>query len=192
MKWADSQGCDVFVEIGPGSTLLGMGKGSIGREGQSWLPSLRRSKQDARQLAETLGALWARGIEVDWEGYYAGRGCRRTQLPAYPFERDRYWIDDLGSKKNRQIAGAHPLLGQRTDLADGTHLWQSEISLDSHSWIAGHVVHGLTILPMTAYLETMGPPPAARDRNHYHRCRHSRTARFKRGCGNCRPDNRAG
>jgi acyl transferase domain-containing protein/SAM-dependent methyltransferase len=88
-----AQGCGAFVEIGPGSTLLGIGQTLIGDESQVWIPSIRRSRTDAEQMAESLGAVWVRGVSVNWAAYESDRGSRRTSLPTYPFGGGRYWID---------------------------------------------------------------------------------------------------
>jgi acyl transferase domain-containing protein len=86
-------GCEVVVEIGPGSTLLALGRAAIGEQGRLWTPSIRRSRPDTWQMAQSLAELYVRGVEVDWVGYHQGRGSRRIALPTYPFQRQRYWID---------------------------------------------------------------------------------------------------
>ncbi|AUY48420.1 SDR family NAD(P)-dependent oxidoreductase [Streptomyces sp. CB01881] len=45
-----------------------------------------------RDLARLL-ELWVKGVTVDWAGLYDGVAPARIALPAYPFGRDRYWID---------------------------------------------------------------------------------------------------
>ncbi|MDR6412889.1 condensation domain-containing protein [Paraburkholderia terricola] len=48
-------------------------------------------------LANALGYLWLAGFELDWPAYY-GEASRRVELPAYPFERKRYWIDPAATR----------------------------------------------------------------------------------------------
>ncbi len=148
-------GCELFVEIGPGSTLLGLGQAVIGGPGQVWVPSIRRSKPDGRQMAESLAELYARGVDVDWARYHQGRGCRRIGLPTYPFQRRRYWIEDHPALADRRPSQGHPLLGERIDVAGGTSLWQTQLSIATYPWIADLRVHQETFLPMTVYLEMM-------------------------------------
>jgi acyl transferase domain-containing protein/acyl carrier protein len=50
--------------------------------------------QSVEDALARLGTLWARGVPVDWEAFYAGEQRRRIELPTYPFERRRYWFDD--------------------------------------------------------------------------------------------------
>jgi len=44
---------------------------------------------------EVLGRLWLAGIEVAWPTLHAPERRRRVPLPAYPFERQRFWVDPL-------------------------------------------------------------------------------------------------
>ncbi|MFI6847351.1 SDR family NAD(P)-dependent oxidoreductase [Kitasatospora sp. NPDC050467] len=55
-----------------------------------------------RDLA-TLLDLWVRGVTVDWTGLDDGEAPARIALPAYPFSRDRYWIDT--SRTAAAVAG---------------------------------------------------------------------------------------
>lgn len=40
-----------------------------------------------------LGALWTRGVAVDWAAVHAAEARRRVPLPTYRFARRRYWIE---------------------------------------------------------------------------------------------------
>jgi microcystin synthetase protein McyG len=99
METLRSRGCQVFIEIGPGSTLLGMGQELIGADGQLWAPSIRRSRPDREQTAETLAHLFVKGVEINWDNYDQARHRRRAELPTYPFERQRYWIDGTTTRR---------------------------------------------------------------------------------------------
>ncbi|AKT41315.1 type I polyketide synthase [Chondromyces crocatus] len=84
---------DVFVEVGPRPTLLGMGRRSLPDHPGAWLPSLRKGQDEQRQILTSLTTLHVRGAPVDWAAYDHGRTRRRVALPTYPFERERYWIE---------------------------------------------------------------------------------------------------
>jgi amino acid adenylation domain-containing protein len=81
-----------LLEVGPGATL-----GSFaGRSADVVLRSLPRPKEDRPDLDILLGALgrlWLSGAEIDWAAVHAGERRRRVPLPAYPFERRRYWVE---------------------------------------------------------------------------------------------------
>ncbi|AUB43294.1 Non-ribosomal peptide synthetase component F (plasmid) [Nostoc flagelliforme CCNUN1] len=59
----------------------------------SSLPHPKDQQSDIAFLLNTLGQLWLLGVQVDWCGFYAHEQRSRIPLPTYPFERQRYWID---------------------------------------------------------------------------------------------------
>ena len=83
-------GIDTYVEIGPHTTLLGLGKACLG-EGPEWLPSLRKGKDDLEQLLGVLGRLFVRGHALDWRKVDPEPARRKVVLPRYAWQRQRYW-----------------------------------------------------------------------------------------------------
>jgi acyl transferase domain-containing protein/enoyl-CoA hydratase/carnithine racemase/acyl carrier protein len=73
-----------------------------------------------RKLARLL-ELWAKGLELDWNKLYAEVRPRRISLPAYPFARERHWIDVAPAQPERGVttAALHPLLQSNTSGLDG-------------------------------------------------------------------------
>ncbi|MET0649250.1 MAG: condensation domain-containing protein, partial [Pyrinomonadaceae bacterium] len=100
------------LEVGPGAGLGGLVKRHPARaEGQEVLASMRRPKDrqtDQEFLLRTLGALWLRGVRVEWAGLYGGARPQRLRLPLYPFERRRYWVAPPAPKaaESRPAEGA--------------------------------------------------------------------------------------
>jgi polyketide synthase PksM len=47
-----------------------------------------------RRSVSELAPLWVSGASIDWTRLHAGMRRRRVSLPAYPFERRRYWIPE--------------------------------------------------------------------------------------------------
>ncbi len=89
----------VMLEAGPGQTLGAWAMqhaGDAAAERPAVFSSLRHQHNrvgDLRFLLQTLGGLWAAGVTVDWTAFSQDERRRRIPLPAYPFERKRYWID---------------------------------------------------------------------------------------------------
>nr|VFJ62367.1 MAG: Acyl transferase domain-containing protein [Candidatus Kentron sp. FW] len=89
------QGIDIFIEIGPKPTLSGLGRSCL-PEAKHWLPSLQPAFTDWQTILHSLGELYGQGFPIDWAGFerdYAN-ARRRVVLPTYPFQRERYWIDE--------------------------------------------------------------------------------------------------
>jgi acyl transferase domain-containing protein len=52
-------------------------------------------------MRHALGFLWVNGVEIDWAGYKGEESRRRVELPTYPWERQRYWVE--AHKPSREI-----------------------------------------------------------------------------------------
>ncbi|MFF1698112.1 type I polyketide synthase [Streptomyces sp. NPDC058257] len=85
------EGVGTFVEVGPGGTLSALGQESAPEA--TFVPTLRGDRPEALAATTTIGQLHVRGVEVDWEAFFAGRGARRVDLPTYAFQRERFWLD---------------------------------------------------------------------------------------------------
>ena len=87
------------LEIGPGRTLGVLAMQHPGRASARnalTLSSLRHHYENESDLAfllSTVGKLWLAGTEIDWEKLDSRSDRRKISLPAYPFERQRYWIE---------------------------------------------------------------------------------------------------
>ncbi|HEX8559855.1 MAG TPA: beta-ketoacyl synthase N-terminal-like domain-containing protein [Pyrinomonadaceae bacterium] len=87
----------VLLEVGPGQTLTALAGQQPGDEaGRVALASLGapgEGRSEVESILQTVGGLWLAGVEIDWRAFYAGGRRRRVELPTYPFERRRHWID---------------------------------------------------------------------------------------------------
>ncbi|MFL6072395.1 MAG: SDR family NAD(P)-dependent oxidoreductase [Mycobacteriales bacterium] len=120
--------------------------------------TLRRADGGPRRLLMSAAGLHVRGAPVDWPALLpAGR---LVDLPTYPFQRERYWLDrpagagdvaDLGLDR-----AGHPLLGALVPVADDDGcLLTGRLSTAAQPWLADHRVRDTAILPGTAFVEAV-------------------------------------
>ncbi|MFE2178375.1 type I polyketide synthase, partial [Kitasatospora sp. NPDC059462] len=68
------------------------------------VPTLRRGDGGARRFLISLGEAHTHGVRPDWSAVFAGWDARETDLPTYPFQRRRYWLETAA----RPAAAAAP------------------------------------------------------------------------------------
>ena len=99
-------GVDAVMEIGPHDVLGPMVTSDWPESAASGevvgapvvLRSLRRPTDDGTVetdggFVEAVAAAYETGLQVSFEGLYAGEMRRRISLPGYPFQRRRHWIE---------------------------------------------------------------------------------------------------
>ncbi|WP_327394737.1 type I polyketide synthase [Streptomyces phaeochromogenes] len=152
-------GVGTFLEIGPDATLTALAALSADADqAGDAIPALRRDRPEAAHLLRALGDLHTRGVPVTWPTLFQDQPPHPVDLPTYPFQRRRYWLD--GSTPSGDPVGVgqgpaeHPLLGAMVTLpgSDGL-LLTGRLSLATHPWLADHEVLGTVLLPGTAFVE---------------------------------------
>jgi acyl transferase domain-containing protein len=84
----------VFLEVGPGRSLITLARQHEELRDHVLLPTLRsqgESRPDREVLLATLGELWRQGVPIDWRAHH-GDPRRKIPLPQYPFEPREHWI----------------------------------------------------------------------------------------------------
>ena len=144
-----------FLEVGPGTTLAGLGRQSVEGGGVLWLTSVRKDRGEWSQLLESLAQLYTRGADVNWSRFDEPYGRRKVALPTYPFERKRYWLE---TKPRPAAVAGHPLLGQGVEVAGDARIqvWQTRIRPADLPYLADHRAMGSVVFPLTGYLEMAG------------------------------------
>lgn len=99
-----ASGIDLFVEIGPTSTLSALAQIALPAGSAAFLPSLRKGREDWPVLLDSLGAVYTKGLAIDWAAFDAGEARRKVALPTYPFERERHWIDGQSADSHDKVA----------------------------------------------------------------------------------------
>ncbi|WP_053733775.1 type I polyketide synthase [Nocardia sp. NRRL S-836] len=144
-----------FVELGPDSSLSGLGAEGAG-EGSVFIPLLRKKDDEVESFTTALARLHVHGVPVDWAAMFPG--ARRVPLPTYAFQHGRYWLEAPRTKAGTAGLGLasaeHPLLGAAVEFAEGDgFLLTGSLSRSGHGWLTDHVVLDQVIVPGACLVE---------------------------------------
>ncbi|RKE22698.1 acyl transferase domain-containing protein [Streptomyces sp. TLI_171] len=125
-----AEGATRFLELGPDGVLTALTRNILADEEPSrrrtvLAAALRRGRPEPEALLDAVGRLHAAGSSVDWTGPLGGPADRRTELPGYPFDRRRYWLDAgpaVAAPRAAAAAAAEPVPAERLDGLTGPGL----------------------------------------------------------------------
>jgi len=149
-------GVDAVVEIGPhavlGPVVSMIWPVSAPTGSPPVLASLRRPPRDAEEppidtsggFTEAVAGAWEAGLDIEFEGLFAGEAPRRITLPGYPFQRIQHWVR---TSKRRQRADGHPLLGVRHESPRGEVMFETEVFASDPAWLLDHLVYEQVVVP---------------------------------------------
>ncbi|RDI23116.1 type I polyketide synthase [Lentzea flaviverrucosa] len=146
----------VLLEVGPGRVLSSVAKQHPQVvDGESavamTLPRRGSGMSEWKSVLTAVGQLWVEGHEIDWTALDPAP-MRRVELPGYPYERQRCWIETaepvVAQEPAAPAVAAEPGGGQeRADDPSpfSTVIWQ-QTPLDMRTGVEGEVT-ALVLLP---------------------------------------------
>ncbi|MDZ8184145.1 MAG: beta-ketoacyl synthase N-terminal-like domain-containing protein [Nostoc sp. ChiSLP02] len=72
---------------------LSQGKATSNFPDELQLPNLNLEPIDWQFILETVARSYIKGVTIDWAALYPDDLCHRVQLPNYPWQRQRYWVE---------------------------------------------------------------------------------------------------
>ncbi|WP_405160277.1 type I polyketide synthase [Nocardia sp. NBC_01499] len=158
--WLADAGVDTFLEVGPGGALSVLARESLSDSGQSAViaPTMRPRRSEGLVLQTALARAYVSGLFVDWGAVSGDSAPERIDLPTYPFERQRYWVDTESSAAASVSGGIttvrHPLFDGSIELAGGGgRLYLGNWSAATRPWLTDHTVFGTTVVAGAAIVE---------------------------------------
>ena len=153
MRVLGQTGVSDLVEIGPGSSLLSLGRQSVNADAKAWLGSLSK-RGELKEVLTSLGELYRRGFDIDWDGFNRPYPGRRVSLPTYPFEHRRFWIEaDAAPRRTASLSNG--LTGARLRSAMPDAQFESSYSLQRFGYLDDHRIYGMPVLPTTVGLTAL-------------------------------------
>ncbi len=166
VEQSTTEGQTIFLEISPHPILIHSIEDTLrelSKEGGA-IASLRRHEPERRCMVDALGALHVHGMELAWDRLYPRDGLC-ISLPPYPWQRDRYWLqDDVRSRSpsSRHHSSvpmsdpdAHPLLGTPLSLAiePTVQIWENALNTGLMPHLSDYRIQGDTTFPNAGYIE---------------------------------------
>ncbi len=140
-------GFRTFLEVGPHPTLIALAQRSLPEADTAFVTSLRRGKDDWRELTTGLAQLYARGAAVDWRGVDAPYGRQRIVLPTYPFERQSYWISDVATASRGVAVHRSGATAMRpTRLPTAAPIFETLLTPQSPAYLDAHRLRGAVLV----------------------------------------------
>ncbi|KQC34720.1 hypothetical protein UK82_30535, partial [Frankia sp. ACN1ag] len=172
-------GVTTYVELGPDAVLSALAEQALAEQSvaeQSVVDAaptpdaaagpaprvvalLRANRPEVRSFTTALARLHVDGVAVDWSAAFTGRRPRHTDLPTYPFQRQRYWLDAPTGTSGRPgletggVGPEHPVLTGAVELADGGLALTGRLDPAALPWLGDHAVRDTVLLPGTALLD---------------------------------------
>jgi acyl transferase domain-containing protein len=97
IRWLESAGATIFLELGPNAALTALAKDCLTeRPGPvpALVPTLRARWPEATALVGSCAELHMHGVDVDWAAVLASPELGHVPLPTYAFQRQRFWVDE--------------------------------------------------------------------------------------------------
>ncbi|MVW79802.1 type I polyketide synthase [Bordetella sp. 02P26C-1] len=148
-----ADGANVYIEVGPHPVLrsyVNDGLNAAGIKGRV-LMTASRGNDDPARIHDVAGQALLSGAQVVWNSLFPWAG-RHVALPAYPWQRERYWhpvtAESLGQLQRAKV---HPLLGYPLSQHEG--IWENQLDTHLYPWLADHVVGDATVFPGSGFAE---------------------------------------
>ena len=97
----------IFLEVGPGLTLTTLTKQQgAGKIIPAYTSLLLPKNQETEYntILNSVGELWLKGIDVDWNSFYHQQQRLKIDLPSYVFDRKLCWIEPINVEKKLVIS----------------------------------------------------------------------------------------
>ena len=123
------------------------------------LSALPSNSKVELSLFQCMAEIFVHGVTIDWVKFAADYKWQKVQLPTYPFQRKRYWIDSffqkgiINDQKQSIQSSCHPLLGERLNLPFSKEIrFESHINANSPAHMKDHKVFGIVVMPAASHI----------------------------------------
>lgn len=146
-------GFGIFIEIGPQPVLRSYVTDNARALNRAvkFIDTLSKKADGAVRLDRVLLETMVAGVAIDPARRFPRPG-RAVRLPAYSWQRDRYWFPQTTEANGMaQRRRAHPLLGYPCSRSG--QVWENLLDTQLFPYLGDHGVGGATVFPAAGYVE---------------------------------------
>lgn len=156
----ENRGSHVFLEIGPGAEMIGMGRQCTTREDHIWLGSMHRADLGGKTILHSVSRMYNAGLPISWTAWHDGVRGNRVALPTYSFHRKPYWLPASHERADvDDRMPSHPLLGAEisteSERTTGVRTFRTQVCSSRPAYLAGHTLGGTPVFPGTGFVEML-------------------------------------
>lgn len=144
----------VLLEVGPGGVLSSLVRQQVAADAEvevvACLPHAQEPHGADQTLLSAIGRAWQRGARTDWSRFDAGESRARVELPAYPFERKRFWVERKARNETAPVEPATVTPARKLDIGDWFQVpsWQRGVAPPvsagaARNWLLFADTHGV-------------------------------------------------
>ncbi|MFH0997755.1 MAG: type I polyketide synthase [Pseudomonadota bacterium] len=102
---------------------------------------------DPDALPADIANEFVKGGAITWNDYYRGGGFRKVSLPTYPFQRQRYWVENRGTGTPKDREKAFSPWGKRLHLPFSREVrFENRLSENSPAHLSDHRLLGAVVV----------------------------------------------
>nr|WP_317937097.1 non-ribosomal peptide synthetase/type I polyketide synthase [Streptomyces cellostaticus] len=150
----------VFVEVSAHPVLISAISETLGATG-AVVGTLHRNVGGLDRFVESVAEAWSHGVTVDWPTVFKPYRTNTVELPSYPFQRQRYWLDPQPAvaphsapRPAEQPAEAVSLLGVRLPSPLTQAQFVARLDPAAHPCLGDFVVGGRPVVSAGVILES--------------------------------------
>ncbi|WP_327093127.1 SDR family NAD(P)-dependent oxidoreductase [Nonomuraea sp. NBC_01738] len=102
METLTAMGVTTYLELGPDGVLTAMAQNCLPDTDHLFTPVMRKDRREPYTLMNALARLHVHGVTPAWRAILPEAG--RVDLPTYPFQRRRFWLEDAPAQDDPQEA----------------------------------------------------------------------------------------
>ncbi|HYV49299.1 MAG TPA: beta-ketoacyl synthase N-terminal-like domain-containing protein [Myxococcaceae bacterium] len=152
-------GAAVLLEVGPGTSLAAKARLAVPADRLAVVASLGAGADVHEALLSAAGALYARGVPLDFRAMDRPFQHRPAPAPTYPFQRQRYWLSPGAPKASatqaERAGEERPLLGTAIHTPRGEVHLEGTLAGERLRAHQEHRMGGKSSLSMAAAFDTI-------------------------------------